>query len=248
MRILSMLLIPLLGTAAGSAVVFFVKNSLDGSVQKILNGFAAGIMLAASVWSLLIPAIEIQGADSPLAWVSVTVGFLGGVFFLMLMSKAVQRFHFTEKFGKGFAKTALLIFAVTIHNFPEGMAAGVTFAGADYITEGQALALSVGLAVQNFPEGAIVSLPLKNVGLTKFKSFLFGVLSGVVEPVGALLTVFLASQLNSLLPFLLAFAAGAMVFVVVDELIPDRREEEANLVTSSAAVGFALMMILDIAL
>lgn len=248
MRILSMLLIPLCGTVAGSTVVFFVKNSLNCRVKKLLNGFAAGVMLAASVWSLLIPAIEIQGADSSAAWLPVTAGFLAGIFLLMLLSRAVLRLNCFKKFDSGFAKTAMLIFAVTIHNFPEGMAAGVTFAGSDFISVGQAVALSLGLAVQNFPEGAIVSLPLRNAGFSKLKSFALGFLSGVVEPIGALLTVFLAAQLTALLPFLLSFAAGAMIYVVVDELIPDSGNGDSTLTTAGTAAGFVLMMILDVAL
>lgn len=248
MRIISMLVIPFLGTVLGSALVFFVKERINTSFEKIMNGIAAGIMLAASVWSLLIPAIEMQNNGSVFSSFSVAAGFLSGIIILMLLGKTVLKLPSVQKLGKNFAKTALLIFAVTIHNLPEGMASGVTFAGSDFITQGGAAALSVGLAIQNFPEGAIVSLPLKNAGVSKLKSFFCGVLSGIVEPLGALITVYVALKITAVLPLLFSFAAGAMFYVVVDELIPCSDGNETTTVTVSTALGFVLMMILDIAL
>ncbi len=252
------IMIPFLGTCLGSASVFFMKNELKPLVQKGLLGFASGVMVAASVWSLLIPAMDMSDSMGKFAFVPAAAGFLLGIFFLLAMDRLVPHLHLggTKPEGRksNLKKTTMLVLAVTLHNFPEGMAVGVVFAGmmADsaQITLAGAMALSVGIAIQNFPEGAIISLPLKSeqrVG--KGKAFLYGTLSGAVEPLGALLTILLFSFIEPLLPYLLAFAAGAMIYVVVEELIPETSEgEHSNIGTIGFAAGFVLMMILDVAL
>ncbi len=249
------LFLPFLGTAAGSFTVFFMKKKIDVKLEKLLVGFAAGVMLAASVWSLLIPAIQMN-AGSSFAWLEAAAGFLSGVAVLVITKKTVSGCEdFNEVYSgtnHDFSKLAMLVFAITVHNFPEGMAMGVILAGAGGnagISDAQVISLALGIAVQNFPEGAIISMPLKSSGVPKSKAFLIGVLSGFVEPLGALLTLTLAGVAVSLLPFLLAFAAGAMIHVVTDELIPDSKSEsEKNAVTLGTAAGFTLMMILDVAL
>ena len=252
------IMIPFLGTCLGSASVFFMKNEQKPLVQKGLLGFASGVMVAASVWSLLIPAMDMSGSMGKFAFVPAAAGFLLGIFFLLAMDRLVPHLHLGETKPEGrksnLKKTTMLVLAVTLHNFPEGMAVGVVFAGmmADsaQITLAGAMALSVGIAIQNFPEGAIISLPLKSeqrVG--KGRAFLYGALSGAVEPLGALLTILLFSFIEPLLPYLLAFAAGAMIYVVVEELIPETSEgEHSNIGTIGFAAGFVLMMILDVAL
>lgn len=257
MKDFSILLIPFWGTALGAAMVFFMKTKINSGLEKLLLGFAAGVMIAASVWSLLIPAIEMAEEQGGSAWVPAAVGFLLGVFFLLLLDRLVPHLHMDKKkpegIRTGFQKTTMLILAVTLHNLPEGMAVGVTFAGAMLkntgITMSGVLVLALGIAIQNFPEGAIISMPLRNAGISRWKAFWYGVLSGVVEPVGAVATVLLAEQVVPILPYLLAFAAGAMIYVVVEELIPEAQaEEKTDVGTVGVAIGFMLMMILDVAL
>lgn len=250
--------VPFLGTALGSAMVFFLKDAMKPRLQKALLGFAAGVMIAASVWSLLIPAIEMtQAQGSGVAWLPATLGFLAGVGFLLLLDSLVPHVHLDgdQAEGKacGLGKSKMMMLAVTLHNLPEGMAVGVllsgVLAGSEIITMAGALTLSIGIAIQNFPEGAIISMPLVNTGLSKRRAFVYGVLSGAVEPVGALLTVLLTTLVQPILPYILAFAAGAMIYVVVEELIPESQlGAHSNIGTVGAALGFALMMVLDIAL
>ena len=249
--------IPFLGTVLGSAMVFFMKKEMNAKLGKLLLGFASGVMIAASVWSLLIPAIEMSAEQGKLSWLPATAGFLLGMGFLLLLDSFVPHLHLDsdkpEGVKSGFRKTTMLVLAVTLHNLPEGMAVGVTFAGAMLsgtgITMAGALALAVGIAIQNFPEGAIISMPLRSAGASKGKAFLYGVLSGIVEPIGSVITILLAAQVVPILPYLLAFAAGAMIYVVVEELIPEAQSgEHTNIGTIGVAIGFSLMMVLDIAL
>lgn len=251
------ILIPFAGTTLGAACVFFLKNEIRPLVQKMLLGFASGVMVAASVWSLLIPAMDMSENMGNFAFVPAAVGFLVGILFLLLMDKLVPHLHLgcDEPEGKKctLKKNTMLVLAVTLHNIPEGMAVGVVFAGMlaenTNITMAGAFALSIGIAIQNFPEGAIISLPLKSEGNTRKRAFTMGMLSGVVEPIGALVTILLASYITPILPYLLAFAAGAMIYVVVEELIPEASEgEHSNIGTIGFAAGFVLMMILDVAL
>ena len=252
------LMIPFLGTVLGSACVFFLKNQLRPLVQKALLGFASGVMVAASVWSLLIPSMESSAGMGKLAFIPAAVGFLLGIFFLLLMDRVIPHLHMGSDQAEGphvaLKKTTMLVLAVTLHNIPEGMAVGVVFAGMmaekAEITLAGAMALSIGIAIQNFPEGAIISLPLKSEGNAgKGKAFLYGVLSGIVEPLAAALTIVLFRLIDPMLPYLLAFAAGAMIYVVVEELIPEASEgEHSNIGTIGFALGFVLMMILDVAL
>ncbi len=252
------LLLPFLGTTLGSACVFFLKNQLNPRVQKALLGFASGVMVAASVWSLLIPAMDLSQEMGRFAFFPAAVGFGLGIGFLFLMDLAVPHLHMGEEKAEGprcsLKKTTMLVLAVTLHNIPEGMAVGVVFSGAllnsQDIGLAGAFALSIGIAIQNFPEGAVISLPLRSEeGMGRKKAFLYGALSGIVEPVGAFLTILLSSLITPVLPYLLAFAAGAMLYVVVEELIPEASQgEHSNLGTLGFALGFALMMILDVAL
>ena len=240
-----------MGTAAGSACVFFLRNQLAPLVQKTLLGFAAGVMVAASVWSLLIPAMELSEGLGRLAFLPAAVGFLLGILFLLCMDRLIPHLHLNSDEPEGRAcslqRTTMLVLAVTLHNLPEGMAVGAVFAG--LLTAASALALSIGIAIQNFPEGAIISLPLKSEGSSRGKAFLLGVMSGVVEPLGALLTIAMYRLLAPVLPYLLAFAAGAMIYVVVEELIPESAEgSHSNMGTIGFAAGFVVMMILDVAL
>lgn len=257
MEIVLGLLIPFLGTAAGAGCVFLLRDALKPQVQKILLGFASGVMVAASVWSLLIPAMDMAEGMGRFAFVPAAVGFLLGIGFLLLMDRLVPHLHLGCEEAEGpkcqLKKTTMLVLAVTLHNIPEGMAVGVVFAGLlsenASITAMGAFALSIGIAIQNFPEGAIISLPLKSEGVSRGRAFLYGALSGIVEPLGAALTIFLSSFISPLLPYLLAFAAGAMIYVVVEELIPESSQgEHSNLGTIGFAAGFVLMMILDVAL
>lgn len=258
MQIFLGLLIPFVGTTAGAACVFFMKNDLKPLVQKMLLGFASGVMVAASVWSLLIPAMDMSSDMEKLSFVPAAVGFLLGIGFLLLMDRLIPHLHMGCEQAEGpkckLKKTTMLVLAVTLHNIPEGMAVGVVFAGMlssnVQVTMAGAFALSIGIAIQNFPEGAIISLPLKSQdGLGKGKAFLYGTLSGVVEPVAAIVTILLSEVLTPILPYLLAFAAGAMIYVVVEELIPEASEgEHSNIGTIGFALGFVLMMILDVAL
>ncbi len=251
------LMIPFLGTVLGASCVFFLKNGLKPWVQKALLGFASGVMVAASVWSLLIPSMDMASGMGKLAFVPAAAGLMLGVLFLLFMDRVIPHLHMGASKAEGpktsLKKTTMLVLAVTLHNIPEGMAVGVVFAGMlssnQMITLMGAMSLSIGIAIQNFPEGAIISLPLRNEGMSRPKAFLNGMLSGVVEPVAALVTILLASFIEPVLPYLLSFAAGAMLYVVVEELIPEASEgEHSNIGTIGFAVGFVIMMILDVAL
>lgn len=255
MKVFSILLIPFWGTSLGATMVFFMKKQMNRNVEKMLLGFAAGVMIAASVWSLLLPAIDMTEEQGGIVWLPAAAGFLLGIGFLLLLDSLVPHLHLDSENPEGvksdFQKTTMLVLAVTLHNLPEGMAVGVTVAGAMMgntgITMAGALALAVGIAIQNFPEGAIISMPLRSVGASRRKAFLYGVLSGVVEPIGAVITILLAEQVVPILPYLLAFAAGAMIYVVVDELVPESQSgKHTNIGTIGAAVGFVLMMVLDV--
>lgn len=251
------ILIPFLGTSLGAACVFLMKRSMHNYVQRALTGFAAGVMTAASVWSLLIPAMK-QSADmGRMSFLPAAVGFLVGMAFLLLLDHIIPHLHMNSKQSEGpkshLQRSTMLVLAVTLHNIPEGMAVGVVYAGMLYgdkeISAASALALSIGIAIQNFPEGAIISMPLRTEGIRKTKAFYYGVLSGVAEPVGAVLTILAASTVVPLLPYLLSFAAGAMIYVVVEELIPEMSAgKHSDVGTISFAVGFVAMMILDVAL
>ena len=251
------LLITFLGTAAGSACVFFMRRNLRQSVQRALTGFAGGVMTAASVWSLLIPAMQQSEGMGAWAFVPAAAGFWIGVLFLLLLDRVIPHLHmFAEKAEgprTGLARTSMMVLAVTLHNIPEGMAVGVVYAGllsgSAEITAGGALALALGIAIQNFPEGAIISMPLRAEGKSREKAFLDGVLSGAVEPVGALLTILAASLIVPAMPYLLSFAAGAMIYVVVEELIPEMSSgEHSNIGVLMFSLGFTVMMALDVAL
>lgn len=278
------ILIPFFGTTLGSALVFLLKKEIKPIIQKILLGFAAGVMIAASVWSLLIPAIEMAESQGKIAWIPAVSGFMIGVVTLIIVNKiamiieqkAVAKNIETEdkggyiitletqtivknknkqnyKIKEKVKSTTMLVLAVTLHNIPEGMAVGVAFAGLlsqnSGMTLAGAIALALGIAIQNIPEGAIISMPLHSSGKGKFKSFLGGTLSGIVEPIGAIITILLTKIVVPILPYLLSFAAGAMIYVVASELIPEAQsEEKSNIVTIGVAIGFAIMMLLDVAL
>ena len=248
--------IPFLGTCLGAAMVFFLKNQISENVQKVLSGFAAGVMVAASIWSLLIPALNESADRGKLAFLPVATGFLVGIGFLLLLDVITPHMHLdhqSEGPDHGLKKTTELLLAVTLHNIPEGMAVGVVCAswlsGSNNISATAALVLAIGIAIQNFPEGAIVSMPLRAEGMKKGKTFLLGCLSGVVEPIATLLTLLWAHAVVTVLPFLQAFAAGAMIYVVVEELVPEMsRGKHTNIGTITFSLGFVLMMILDVAL
>lgn len=254
------IIIPFAGTTLGAAMVLFLKNGLRDGVRRALTGFAAGVMVAAAVWSLLIPSIEQAEGMGKFAFLPAVVGFFLGMGFLLLLDKIVPHMHMdSECEGPkcGFKKSTMMLLAVTMHNLPEGMAVGVVYAGATAavnaenttVTLAGALALTVGIAVQNFPEGAIISIPLREDGMSRGKAFLMGTLSGLAEPLGALLTILAAPALVPVMPYLLSFAAGAMLYVVVEELIPEMSEHpHSNIGTVSFAVGFAAMMMLDVLL
>lgn len=257
MQEIVILTIPFLGTALGSAMVFFMKNKMNIQLEKLLLGFASGVMIAASVWSLIIPSIELAERQGIIQWLPAAVGFMLGILFLLVLDSIIPHLHLDsdkpEGVKSGLKKTTMLVLAVTLHNLPEGMAVGVTLAGAVMgntgITLAGALSLAVGIAVQNFPEGAIISMPLKSEGVSKKRAFAYGVLSGIVEPVGALITVVLAGKVINILPYLLSFAAGAMIYVVTEELIPaSQYGKHSNIGTIGVALGFVVMMILDVAL
>ncbi len=257
MNVFAGILIPFLGTSAGAACVFFMKRDLGDLVQRSLAGFAAGVMVAASIWSLLIPAMEQSASLGRAAFLPAFAGFWLGVLFLLVLDNLIPHLHIGSKEAEGprstFSRTTMMVLAVTLHNIPEGMAVGVMYAGhlADdaAITAASALALSLGIAIQNFPEGAIISMPLRAEGETNGKAFLGGVLSGIVEPIGAVLTILAAQHIVPALPYLLSFAAGAMLYVVVEELIPEMSQgRHSNLGTIFFAAGFSVMMVLDVAL
>ncbi|MDY2807375.1 MAG: ZIP family metal transporter [Oscillospiraceae bacterium] len=251
------ILIPFLGTSLGAACVFFMRKTLSERVQRALTGFAAGVMVAASVWSLLIPAIEESSAMGKWSFVPAASGFWIGILFLLALDHIIPHLHAksgqTEGPRSRLQRTTMMVLAVTLHNIPEGMAVGVVYAGylsgSAQITAAGALALSLGIAIQNFPEGAIISMPLRAEGMKKGSAFAGGVLSGIVEPIGALLTIMAARLIVPALPYLLSFAAGAMLYVVVEELIPEMSQgEHSNLGTVFFAVGFSVMMVLDVTL
>lgn len=251
------ILIPFLGTVLGSACVFIMKGQLNATVQKALTAFAAGVMTAASIWSLLIPAMEESSAMGQLAFVPAVVGFWIGVLFLLVLDKTIPHLHMDSDKPEGLPahlkKSTMLVLAVTLHNIPEGMAVGVVLAGwmagEASISVAGALALAIGIAIQNFPEGAIISMPLHSQGMSKPKSFFYGFLSGVVEPIAAFITILLADLILPALPYLLSFAAGAMMYVVVEELIPEASfGEHSNAGVLSFTLGFTLMLALDVAL
>lgn len=251
------ILIPFVGTALGSSMVFFMRKEMNEKLQKALLGFASGVMIAASVWSLLLPAIDMSEQQGGIAWIPAAVGFLLGMGFLLLLDTLTPHLHLNDDVPEGLPanlkKSTMLVLAVTLHNIPEGMAVGVSFAGMmtgnAMISLAGAFALSVGIAIQNFPEGAIISMPLRSGGESKKKAFLYGAASGIVEPVAAFVTILLTSLVVPILPYLLAFAAGAMIYVVVEELIPESQTgKHTNIGTIGVAAGFVLMMILDVAL
>lgn len=251
------LLTPFFGTALGAACVFFLKKGLGDRVQRGLTGFASGVMVAASIWSLLIPAMEQSAGVGGWAFLPAVTGFWAGILFLLGLDHLIPHLHQRSQQAEGprtqLQRSTMMVLAVTLHNIPEGMAVGVVYAGLlsgeGQITMMAALALSLGIAIQNFPEGAIISMPLRSEGMGKAKAFAGGVLSGVVEPVGALLTILAAGLVVPALPYLLSFAAGAMLYVVVEELIPEMSQgKHSNVGTLAFALGFTLMMALDVAL
>ncbi len=251
------IILPFFGTALGASMVFFLKKEMKPGLQKFLLGFAAGVMIAASVWSLIMPAIDMAEAAGQVAWIPAVVGFLGGIAFLLVLDSIIPHMHLNSQCPEGrpcgLGKSFMLFLAVTMHNLPEGMAVGVVLAGmlsgSELISTSSALALAIGIAIQNFPEGAIVSMPLIEGGHTRRRAFFYGAMSGIVEPLGAIITIALTSLIQPVLPYILAFAAGAMIYVVVEELIPESQMgDHSNIGTIGAALGFALMMVLDIAL
>jgi ZIP family zinc transporter len=255
--VLTGVMIPFAGTAAGAACVFFMKKNLSRNVQRALTGFAGGVMVAASVWSLIIPAMEQSDSMGKLSFLPAVIGFWLGILFLLLLDSVIPHLHMNAEKAEGpksrLARTTMMVLAVTLHNIPEGMAVGVVYAGflsgSAEITSGGALALSLGIAIQNFPEGAIISMPLHAEGKSKRKAFFDGVLSGVVEPAAAVLTILLSSVIVPAMPYLLCFAAGAMMYVVVEELIPEMSEgRHSNIGTIAFSLGFVTMMILDVTL
>lgn len=251
------ILIPFLGTSLGAACVFFMKHDMSERLSRILTGFAAGVMVAASIWSLLIPAMDQSEEMGKFAFVPAVAGFWGGILFLLLLDHIIPHLHRYSVSAEGpksrLQRTTMMVLAVTLHNIPEGMAVGVVYAGYlagnAKITVTAAMALSIGIAIQNFPEGAIISMPLRAEGMKVSKAFAGGVLSGIVEPVGAMLTILAAGYIVPALPYLLSFAAGAMIYVIVEELIPEMSQgEHSDLGTIFFAVGFTVMMSLDVAL
>ena len=257
MNIFIGLMIPFIGTTAGAGMVYLLKDRMDEKLEKVLLGFASGVMVAASVWSLLIPSIDMAAEQEKITFIPASVGLLSGIVFLLILDSVIPHLHVNEDKPEGIKvenlkKTTMMVLAVTLHNIPEGMAVGVALAGAaagSGITLASALALSVGIAIQNFPEGAIISMPLKEEGLSKTKSFLLGALSGAVEPLFGFITILVTSHVVPILPYILSFAAGAMLYVVVEELIPESQNgEHSNVGTIGFAIGFVIMMILDVAL
>ena len=257
MNIAICLLVPLLGTVLGSAMVFFMKNQINNKLEKLLLGFAAGVMIAASIWSLLIPSMDMAKEQGDIVWLPAAVGFVCGIVFLLILDKLIPHLHLKTDKPEGIKaklkNEIMMVLAVTLHNIPEGMAVGVVIAGMlaqnSGITLAGALVLSIGIAIQNFPEGAIISMPLRSEGVSKSRAFAYGALTGIVEPIGAIITILLTSTVLPILPYILSFAAGAMIYVVVEELIPESQAgEHSDIGTIGASIGFVLMMILDVAL
>lgn len=257
MQLIIGLLIPFIGTVLGAGTVFLMKNKINVKIEKLLLGFAAGVMISASIWSLILPSIEMAKSQNIVEWIPAVVGFLFGVLFLLALDSITPHLHLKSDKPEGIKakleKITMMVLAVTLHNIPEGMAVGVTLAGAlignTGITIAGAIALTVGVAIQNFPEGAIISMPLKAEGITKTKAFMYGVLSGIVEPIAAIITILLTHAVVPILPYLLSFAAGAMIYVVIEELIPDSQTgEHSNIGTIGVAIGFIIMMVLDVGL
>lgn len=252
------LIIPFIGTVLGSGMVFLMKNKMNPFLEKFLLGFAAGVMVAASIWSLIIPSINMSGELDVVPWLPATVGFIFGILFLLVLDSYIPHLHIKTNQAEGmniskFRKTTMMVFAVTLHNIPEGMTVGITLAGANNsatgITLAAALVLAIGIALQNFPEGAIISMPLKEEGFSKKKAFMLGALSGIVEPIFGFITLLLTNLVIPILPYLLSFAAGAMFYVVIEELVPESQSgSHSNIGTIGFAIGFVIMMILDIAL
>ena len=256
-EIISTILLPFLGTTVGSGFVFFMKGQMRRGVQRALTGFAAGVMVAASIWSLIIPAMEQSEHMGKLSFLPAFVGVWGGILFLLALDHLIPHLHLNSQCPEGapcnLGRSTMMVLAVALHNLPEGMAVGVVVAGwltgNESISAAGALALSLGIALQNLPEGAIISMPLASNGMKRGRAFGYGVLSGIVEPIGAVITILLANALVPAVPYLLSFAAGAMLYVVVEELIPEMSEgEHSNIGTVFFAVGFTLMMVLDVAL
>lgn len=257
MNIAICLLVPLLGTVLGSAMVFFMKNQINNKLEKLLLGFAAGVMIAASIWSLLIPSMDMAEEQGDIVWLPAAVGFALGIVFLLILDKLIPHLHLKTNKPEGIKaklkNEIMMVLAVTLHNIPEGMAVGVVIAGMlaqnSGITLAGALVLSIGIAIQNFPEGAIISMPLRSEGVSKSRAFAYGALTGIVEPIGAIITILLTSTVLPILPYILSFAAGAMIYVVVEELIPESQAgEHSDIGTIGVSIGFVLMMILDVAL
>lgn len=256
-EILTIILLPFLGTTLGAACVFFMKGEMNQNLQRALMGFAAGVMIAASIWSLIIPAMDQSEHMGKLAFLPAFIGVWIGILFLLLLDRVIPHLHINSECPEGtkcsLGKSTMMVLAVALHNLPEGMAVGVVVAGwltgNESISAAAAFALALGIAIQNLPEGAIISMPLKSNGMKSGKSFVYGVLSGIVEPIGAIATILLAKLVVPMLPYLLSIAAGAMLYVVVEELIPEMSEgDHSNIGTVFFAVGFTIMMMLDVAL
>lgn len=256
MEIMLGILIPFLGTIIGTSIVFFMKNTLNKGLEKILLGLAAGVMIAASIWSLIIPSLEMAKKQGVIEWMPATVGFVFGIAFLIItdiiISKLEKRVNLKQK-NESFKNNLMLFLAVTLHNIPEGMAVGVAFAGVILGNVGMstlgAMSLAIGIGIQNIPEGAIISMPLKSTGISKYKAFVYGFISGIVEPLAAFITLLFTSKITIILPYLLAFAAGAMIYVVYDELIPKAQDDKKNKIgIIGLTLGFLIMMILDVTL
>lgn len=251
------IIIPFIGTTLGAGMVFFLRKKMSTLLEKALLGFASGVMIAASIWSLIIPALDMAEEQGVVPWIPAAAGFILGILFLLILDSIIPHLHLDKEKPEGvrsnFKKSTMLVLAVTLHNIPEGMAVGVVFAGMlsenALISAAGAFALSIGIAIQNFPEGAVISMPLKSEGMSKPKAFMYGALSGIVEPAAAVITLLLTGLIVPVLPYLLSFAAGAMIYVVVEELIPESQSgEHSNIGTIGVAVGFVVMMILDVAL
>ena len=256
MEIILGIFIPFIGTIIGTSIVFFMKNTLNKALEKMLLGLASGVMIAASIWSLLMPSFEMAKNQGVIEWWPATLGFICGIVFLIItdifITKLENRLNLNKRI-ESFRNNLMLFLAVTLHNIPEGMAVGVGFAGVISGNAGMAMvgamSLAIGIGIQNIPEGAIISMPLKSTGTTKYKAFLYGVISGIVEPIAAFITLLLTSKITTMLPYLLAFAAGAMMYVVSDELIPNAKKGKYSKIgILGLTAGFLIMMILDIAL